>query len=73
VLGLIVPDTRRRDADLIAYQDLLSHPERYVSNETEHAAGDGQRVWITWRNTPITDAEGRLIEIVLDRDRHDRP
>src|SRR5262245_66004848 len=25
---------------------------------------DGQRVWITWRNTPITDAEGRLIEIV---------
>jgi diguanylate cyclase (GGDEF)-like protein len=25
---------------------------------------DGQRVWMTWRNTPITDAEGRLIEIV---------
>jgi len=25
---------------------------------------DGERVWITWRNTPITDAEGRLVEIV---------
>jgi diguanylate cyclase (GGDEF)-like protein len=44
--------------------DLLAHPERYVSNENENMRRDGQRVWITWRNTPITDAEGRLIEIV---------
>jgi diguanylate cyclase (GGDEF)-like protein/PAS domain S-box-containing protein len=65
VLGLIVPDTETSGRDLIAMiHDLLAHPERYVSNENENMRRDGQRVWITWRNTPITDAEGRLIEIV---------
>ena len=65
VLGLIVPDTETSGRDLVAMiRDLLRHPERYVSNENENMRRDGQRVWITWRNTPITDADGRLIEIV---------
>jgi diguanylate cyclase (GGDEF)-like protein/PAS domain S-box-containing protein len=65
VLGLIVPDTETSGRDLVAMiQDLLRHPERYVSNENENMRRDGQRVWITWRNTPIIDAAGRLIEIV---------
>src|SRR5499425_1069553 len=65
VLGLIVPDTETSGRDLVAMiNDLLQHPERYVSNENENMRRDGERVWITWRNTPITDAEGRLIEIV---------
>jgi diguanylate cyclase (GGDEF)-like protein/PAS domain S-box-containing protein len=65
VLGLIVPDTETSGRDLVAMiEDLLSHPERYVSNENENMRRDGRRVWITWRNTPITDADGRLIEIV---------
>jgi diguanylate cyclase (GGDEF)-like protein/PAS domain S-box-containing protein len=65
VLGLIVPDTETSGRDLIAMiNDLLRHPERYVSNENENMRRDGERVWITWRNTPITDATGRLIEIV---------
>jgi len=65
VLGLIVPDTETSGRDLVAMiQDLLSHPERYDSNENENMRRDGRRVWITWRNTPITDADGRLIEIV---------
>ena len=65
VLGLIVPDTESSGRDLVAMiNDLLKHPERYVSNENENMRRDGARVWITWRNTPITDAEGRLIEIV---------
>ncbi len=65
VVGLIVPDTESSGRDLRAMiDDLLRHPERYVSNENENMRRDGQRVWITWRNTPITDADGRLIEIV---------
>ena len=65
VLGLIVPDTETSGRDLVAMiNDLLQHPERYVSNENENMRRDGERVWITWRNTPITDPEGRLIEIV---------
>src|SRR5690349_16680691 len=59
VLGLIVPDTETSGRDLVAMiRDLLSHPERYVSNENENMRRDGERVWITWRNTPITDADG---------------
>src|SRR5262245_31746786 len=65
VLGLIVPDTETSGRDLVAMiRDLLDHPERYVSNENENMRRDGDRVWITWRNTPITDGDARLIEIV---------
>jgi diguanylate cyclase (GGDEF)-like protein/PAS domain S-box-containing protein len=65
VLGLIVPDTESSGRDLVAMiRDLLHHPERYLSNENENMRRDGGRVWITWRNTPIVDAEGRLVEIL---------
>lgn len=65
VIGTIVPVTESSGRDLAAMiADLLDHPERYVSNENENMRRDGERVWITWRNTPITDAEGRLSEIV---------
>jgi two-component system, cell cycle response regulator len=65
VLGLIVPDTESSGRDLVAMiHDLLRHPERYVANENENVRRDGERLWITWRNTPITDADGRLVEIL---------
>jgi len=65
VLGTIVSDTESSGRDLVAMiHDLLLHPERYVSNENENLRRDGGRVWITWRNTPIVDAEGRLVEII---------
>ncbi len=65
VLGLIVPDTESSGRDLVAMiHDLLDHPECYVNNENENMRRGGERVWITWRNTAITDAEGRLVEIL---------
>lgn len=65
VLGRIVPDTESSGRDLVAMiHDLLRHPERYLSNENENVGRDGQRLWITWRNTPIIDDEGNLIEIL---------
>jgi diguanylate cyclase (GGDEF)-like protein/PAS domain S-box-containing protein len=65
VLELIVPDTESSGRDLVAMiHDLLRNPERYVANENENVRRDGGRVWITWRNTAIVDAEGRLIEIL---------
>jgi diguanylate cyclase (GGDEF)-like protein/PAS domain S-box-containing protein len=65
VLGLIVPDTESSGRDLVAMiHDLLAHPERYLANENENVRSDGERLWITWRNTPIVDAEGRLVEIL---------
>jgi diguanylate cyclase (GGDEF)-like protein/PAS domain S-box-containing protein len=65
VLELIVPDTESSGRNLVAMiQDLLRYPERYVSNENENVRRNGERVWITWRNTPVVDAEGRLVEIL---------
>jgi diguanylate cyclase (GGDEF)-like protein/PAS domain S-box-containing protein len=66
VLELIVPDREESSGrDLVAMiHDLLDHPERYVSNENENVARDGKRLWITWRNTPIVDAKGNLVEIL---------
>jgi two-component system, cell cycle response regulator len=65
VLGLIVPDTESSGRDLVAMiRDLLAHPERYLGNENENMRRDGERLWITWRNTPVVNAEGRLVEIL---------
>jgi diguanylate cyclase (GGDEF)-like protein/PAS domain S-box-containing protein len=65
VLELIVPDKESSGRDLVAMiHDLLAHPERYVSNENENVGRDGKRLWITWRNTAVVDAEGRLVEIL---------
>jgi diguanylate cyclase (GGDEF)-like protein/PAS domain S-box-containing protein len=65
VLGLIVPDTESSGRDLVEMiHDLLRHPEKYQSNENENMCRDGRRVWITWRNTPVVDHVGRLVEIV---------
>jgi diguanylate cyclase (GGDEF)-like protein/PAS domain S-box-containing protein len=65
VLELIVPDTESSGRDLVAMiHDLLSHPERYESNENENVGRDGTRLWITWRNTPIVGARGELVEIL---------
>src|SRR5262245_22383673 len=65
VLDLIVPEREQSSGrDLVAMiRDILEQPERYLSNENEHVARDGTRLWITWRNTPIVDAQGRLVEI----------
>jgi diguanylate cyclase (GGDEF)-like protein/PAS domain S-box-containing protein len=76
VLGRIVADTESSGRDLVAMiQDLLRHPEKYLANENENMCRDGRRVWITWRNTPVVDSEGRLVEILstgIDTTEHKR-
>ena len=36
----------------------------YHSSEGESIRGDGRHVWISWTNTPITDSNGRLKEVL---------
>jgi diguanylate cyclase (GGDEF)-like protein/PAS domain S-box-containing protein len=65
VVGLIVPQTETSGRDLAhMIEDLLHHPENYVSNENENMRKDGARVWVTWRNHPRFDDAGRLVEIL---------
>lgn len=65
VVGTIVPETDSAGRDLAAMiADLLRHPERYASNENENVRRSGERVWVTWRNCPIVDDAGTLVEIL---------
>ena len=48
VVGTIVPRTETSGRDLAnLMEDVLRHPERYLSNENENMRRDGERVWVT--------------------------
>ncbi len=65
VIGTIVPETETSGRDLVhMIDDILRNPDRYLSNENENVRRSGERVWVTWRNRPLVDAEGRLVEIL---------
>ncbi len=62
VLGTIVPETETSGRDLAALMvDLGQHPERHARSENENMRRNGERVWISWTNKPLRDAEGRLL------------
>jgi len=65
VVGTIVPETESSGRDLQRLiQDICQHPEIYVANENENIRKNGERVWLSWGNKPIFDADGNLIEIL---------
>lgn len=65
LIGTIVPETESSGRDLVyMIGDILQHPERYISNENENIRRNGERVWVAWRNQPILDKNGRLVEIL---------
>lgn len=45
-------------------RDITMFPERYTTNENENLRKNGERVWISWTNRPIYDAEHRVKEIL---------
>src|SRR5215470_4966782 len=65
VIGTIVPTTDTSGRDLVQMIDqLLSQPEEYVHNENENMRRDGGRLWITWRNRVLRDANGGPRELL---------
>jgi len=65
LVGTIVPETEGSGRDLAAMiEDIILHPERYASNENENVKRNGERVWVSWTNRPLFDADGRLVEIL---------
>lgn len=65
VIGTIVPETDSAGRDLRAMiMDIGEHPEQYASNENENVRKNGERVWISWTNRAIRDAEGKISEIL---------
>ncbi|MHC1743819.1 MAG: PAS domain S-box protein [Syntrophobacteraceae bacterium] len=65
VVGTIIPKIDSTGYNLEAkIEDLCAHPERYVTSSHESMRKDGERVWVSWTNRAITDAEGRLTELL---------
>ncbi len=66
VVGTIVPEiesSTERVLDLLV-KEILQDPIKFEQNENENIKKDGTRVWIAWKNTPIYDNNGNLVEVL---------
>jgi len=65
VMGTIVPEEETTGRDLRKMIDgIMLKPLRYKNNLNQNMRSDGTRVWISWTNEVILDAEGELVEIL---------
>ena len=65
VVGTIVPDTESTGRDLREMIGQITvNPLEFESNQNENICKNGERVWVEWRNEPILDSDGNLIEIL---------
>lgn len=65
VVGTIVPPVEQSGRDLAEHiHDLCEHPERYENNENENTRRNGSRVWVSWTNRALRDAENKPTEIL---------
>jgi PAS domain S-box-containing protein len=64
-VGTIVPEYNNQgDAMREKILDLAVHPELYISSENENMRRNGERVWISWTNKPISGPSGQISEIL---------
>lgn len=70
VVGTIVPETESSGRDL---QDmimrLIQNPSLHINNINENIRKNGERVWISWNNHELVDAEGAcqgILSVGLD-------
>ena len=64
-VGAITPQEESTGRNLQStMNDLLARPEEYESHENENMRRDGTRVWVSWTNQVISDASGRIVEIL---------
>ena len=64
-VGILVPERESSGADLRGLaQDIVRNPQRYVNNVNENVCRDGRRVWMTWTNRAICDAQGQVTGVL---------
>lgn len=62
--GTIVPAIETSGRDLATMlQDITENPEWFLDNENENVCKDGRLVWVRWRNRPVKNDRGELIEV----------
>lgn len=64
VVGTIVPETDSAGCDLSQLlQQIFQKPTDFEQNTNENMLRDGSRVWVSWANKMVVDAEGRAVEV----------
>ncbi|MFS8120137.1 MAG: MASE1 domain-containing protein, partial [Microcoleus sp.] len=64
-VGTIVPLTDTAGNDLAVFlSNILNNPEEYTTNENESIRRNGDRLWVSWANKPLFDAEGKFIGLL---------
>ena len=64
-VGTILPLTDTAGDNLTVMLDkILNKPEQYARNENESIRRNGDRVWVSWANKPLFDAEGKFIGLL---------
>ncbi len=65
VMGTIVPATESDGRNLHRLMDqILADPAAFEQNINENIRSNGERVWISWTNRIVRDAQGQVSEIL---------
>ncbi len=65
VVGTIVPERDTAGQDLGAMiRQIIASPETFRQNENENQRRDGSRVWISWTNRAIRDADDQVTGVL---------
>lgn len=60
-LGTIVPETESSGRDLTEMmRNICDNPAAFINNENENIRKNGERVWISWNNHPLTGPDGAI-------------
>jgi PAS domain S-box-containing protein len=59
LIGTIVPETESSGRDLVdMIRNISSTPDAFINNENENVRKNGERVWISWNNHALLNADG---------------
>lgn len=66
---ILVPeiDTKGRNLAFLA-QEIIEHPDQYVTFSNENIKKNDERVWISWTNTVITNEVGKKEVLTIGND-----
>jgi PAS domain S-box-containing protein len=65
VIGTIVPETETSGRDLSGLMsEICAAPAAFERNINENIRRNGERVWIEWTNRIVSDAAGKVVEIL---------
>jgi PAS domain S-box-containing protein len=65
VIGTIVPPTENAGRDLRQLMEqICADPKAFEQNINENMRCNGERVWISWSNRVVPDAQGQVAEIL---------